>query len=69
MSTNTLIPIQPATGSNIDDIADKLYSGERISPADGLRLLEHNNIVEIAALADYVRWKKNPDPVKDRGSI
>lgn len=49
--------------SNIDDIAAKVYDGKRLSPDDGLRLLRHNNIVEIAGLADYVRWKKNPDPV------
>lgn len=54
---------QPPVGSNIEDIADKVYDGERLSFGDGLRLLEHDNIVEIAALADYVRWKKNPDPI------
>ncbi len=51
------------TSRGIDDIADKVYAGERLSYDDGIRLFNHHNIVEIAALADYVRWKKHPDPV------
>ncbi len=49
--------------TSIDDIADKVYSGERLTFDDGRRLFQHNNIVELAALADYVRWKKHPEPV------
>lgn len=46
---------------NIDDIADKVYSGERLSADDGLRLFQHHNLPEIAALANYVREKLHPD--------
>ena len=49
--------------AGIDDIADKVYSGLRLSYDDGLRLFNHPNIVEIAALADYIRWKKHPEPI------
>jgi cyclic dehypoxanthinyl futalosine synthase len=49
--------------AGIDGIADKVYSGERLTFADGLRLFHHPNIVEVAALADYIRWKKHPDPI------
>jgi cyclic dehypoxanthinyl futalosine synthase len=47
----------------IEDIAEKVYSGQRLSYDDGVRLFQHKNIVEIAGLADYVRWKKHPDPI------
>jgi cyclic dehypoxanthinyl futalosine synthase len=49
--------------TGIGDIADKVYNGERLSYDDGMRLFRHDNIVELAALADYVRWKKHPEPV------
>lgn len=48
---------------SIDDIAEKVYAGERLSRADGIRLFDHRNIVELATLADYVRWKKHPEPI------
>ncbi len=56
-------PTQVTRDTNIDDIVDKVYNGERISFDDGVRLFHHNNIVELAELADYVRWKKNPEPI------
>ncbi len=49
--------------SSIDDIAEKVYAGERISAGDALRLFHHPNIVELAALADHVRRQKHPDNV------
>lgn len=49
--------------ASIDDVADKVYNGERLSADDAVRLFHHPNIVEIAALADYVRWKKHPEDV------
>ena len=45
----------------IDDIADKVYSGERITGADALRLFHHPNVVELGQLADLVRTRKHPD--------
>ncbi len=46
---------------NIDDIADKVYRGERLSAEDGLRLFQHHNLPELASLANYVREKLHPD--------
>ena len=47
--------------SGIEDIADKVYAGERITDADALRLFEHKNVVDLAELADLVRCRKHPD--------
>ena len=47
--------------SGIDDIADKVYAGERITDSDALRLFEHKNVVDLAELADLVRQRKHPD--------
>jgi len=55
--------ILPGRLAPIDDIADKVYSGERLSVDDAVRLFHHPNIVELAALADHVRWKKHPENV------
>ena len=49
--------------SSIDDIADKVYAGERITASDALRLFHHPNLPELAELADLIRWRKHPDPV------
>ena len=45
----------------IEDIADKVYAGERITDADALRLFEHKNVIDLAELADLVRRRKHPD--------
>jgi cyclic dehypoxanthinyl futalosine synthase len=50
----------PAT---IEDIAAKVYAGERITEDDALRLFRHPNLTELAELADLVRWRKHPDPM------
>jgi len=50
-----------STRSNIDDIADKVYSGQRLSFNDGVRLFNHHNLPEMATLATYVREKLHPD--------
>ena len=47
----------------IDDVADRVYAGERISEEDALRLLRHPNLPDLAELADLVRWRKHPEPV------
>lgn len=49
--------------SNIDDIADKVYSGGRLSYEDGVRLMHHPNLAELGILADHVRQKVNPGRV------
>ncbi len=56
-------PLPITRDTDISDIIDKVYAGERLSADDGVRLFHHNNIVELAALADYVRWQKHPEPV------
>jgi cyclic dehypoxanthinyl futalosine synthase len=48
---------------SIDDIADKVYAGERLTFDDGLRLMHHPNLAELGILADHVRQKVNPGRV------
>jgi cyclic dehypoxanthinyl futalosine synthase len=50
-----------AVQPNIDDIADKVYDGQRLTSQDGLRLFAHPNLPELASLANYVREKLHPD--------
>lgn len=47
----------------IESIADKVYSGARISTEDALALFEHPNLLEIASLADARRQQKAPGKV------
>jgi cyclic dehypoxanthinyl futalosine synthase len=47
----------------IDDIADKVYAGERLSYEDGLRLFHHPHLPELGILADHVRQQQNPGRV------
>ncbi len=50
--------------SDIGDIADKVFAGERLSAEDGLRLFQHPNLNDLAMLADHVRRQKtDPDRV------
>src|SRR5690242_5947402 len=49
--------------SNIDDIARKVYAGERISAEEGVRLFHHPNLIELGELADHVRNVKHPDNI------
>ena len=50
--------------SDIRDIADKIFAGERLSAADGLRLFQHPNLGDLSLLADHVRRQKtNPERV------
>lgn len=48
---------------SIDDIADKVYAGDRLSAEDGARLMHHPNLAELGLLADHVRQKVNPGNV------
>lgn len=48
---------------SIDDIAIKVYDGERLSREDGLRLFAHPNLAELGILADVVRQRQNPGRV------
>lgn len=44
----------------IDDIAEKVYSNQRINAQDAKRLFEHPNLIELATLANYRRQEKVP---------
>lgn len=52
---------RPRAARTIDDIADKVYAGERLSAEDGLRLFRHPNLPELASLANHVRQRLHPD--------
>jgi cyclic dehypoxanthinyl futalosine synthase len=47
----------------LDEIAEKFYSGQRLMFEDGWWLYEHATLLELARMADWVRWKKHPAPV------
>jgi cyclic dehypoxanthinyl futalosine synthase len=53
--------LTPNRTRNIDDIADKVFAGERLTAEEGLRLFHHPNLPELAFLADHVRRKLHPD--------
>ena len=44
---------------SIDSIADKIYSGQRISTGEGLQLFEKGELGFLGKLANFVREKKN----------
>lgn len=46
--------------STFDQIADKVYAGERLTPEDALALFHHPNMLELSALATYQRQKRVP---------
>jgi len=43
----------------IEDIAEKVFAGERLSFEDGVRLFKEAELYQLSALADYVAEKKN----------
>ncbi|MCC6442080.1 MAG: dehypoxanthine futalosine cyclase [Armatimonadetes bacterium] len=45
----------------IEDIAEKVLTGERIAYDDGMRLFRHSNLTDLAVLADFVRRRKHPE--------
>ena len=47
----------------LDIIRAKVESGERIDREEGLFLLRSANILDLASLAQMVRYRHNPDPV------
>ena len=42
----------PRPRSHVDDIADRVEAGERLSAEDALRLLRHPDLTELAWLAN-----------------
>jgi cyclic dehypoxanthinyl futalosine synthase len=49
--------------ANIDDIADRVFAGERLTWDDGRRLFHCHDLPQLAALADHVRQRLNPGNV------
>jgi cyclic dehypoxanthinyl futalosine synthase len=47
----------------LDVVADKVIGAERITPDEALLLLEHEDLVQLGALADLVRRRLHPDRV------
>jgi cyclic dehypoxanthinyl futalosine synthase len=52
-----------ARTSDITDIAEKVWAGERLSFADGLRLFESDDLLLLGSLADLVRQRKHPNQI------
>ena len=49
--------------TSIDDIADKVYAGERLNSSDAAFLFDHPNLAELGMLANWVRMQKHPETV------
>jgi cyclic dehypoxanthinyl futalosine synthase len=50
---------EPSTVT-FDAVADKVYTGQRISADDALTLFNHPNLLELASLADFQRQRRVP---------
>ncbi|MEX0937277.1 MAG: cyclic dehypoxanthinyl futalosine synthase [Pirellulales bacterium] len=48
----------------LDDILDKAVAGERITPAEGLRLLESHDLAALGRAADAVTRRLHPEPYR-----
>ncbi len=48
---------------SMDKISAEVFAGERISPEEGLFLLENGELLHLGFLADQVRRRKHPDGV------
>src|SRR5579884_1683485 len=46
---------------NIEDIADKVFAGDRLTAEEGLRLFQYPNLPELAFLANHVRERLHPE--------
>lgn len=49
--------------NRVQEISERLYSGARIGLEDGLQLYQHADLAELARMADWVRWRKHPEPI------
>src|SRR5215210_8844614 len=52
--------IAPESAPSIDRIADKVYTGQRITSEEALQLFQHPNMLDLAAMADARRQAKVP---------
>jgi len=48
---------------DLTDIAEKVWAGERLSFADGLRLFQTEDLLLLGSLADLVRQRKHPNRI------
>ena len=53
-----------AVSAELNRLLDKAVSGERLSPAEGLRILESHDLVAIGAAADAVSRRLHPEPYR-----
>ncbi len=51
-----MVTLAPSPNT-IDSIADKVYSGERLTSEDALALFRHPNLLDLATLADFQRQR------------
>lgn len=49
--------------ARVREIAERFYLGGRLGFDDGLALFRHATILELAPMADWVRWRKHSQPV------
>jgi cyclic dehypoxanthinyl futalosine synthase len=52
-----------ARSTDISDLAEKVWAGERLSFEDGLRLFETEDLLLLGSLADLVRQRKHPNRI------
>ncbi len=52
-----------AAAASIRGVVERVKSGERLSDADALALLERGKLPELGEGADAVRWRLHPEPV------
>ena len=57
----TALQTRRAGESDISDIADRVFAGERLNREEGLRLFRHPSLLDLSLLADHVRRRKNPE--------
>jgi cyclic dehypoxanthinyl futalosine synthase len=57
------VSIVSERGSDISDIAEKVWAGERLSCEDGLRLFRTDDLLLLGSLADLVRQRKHPNRI------
>lgn len=48
---------------SLQNLYGKASAGERLTPQEGLRLLQEGDLLDVGAVADSVRRVKNPQPV------
>ncbi len=53
-----------SAATDIRDILDKSIAGERLSPAEGLALLESHDLAAIGSAADQVSRRMHPEPYR-----